>query len=92
MGLIWAQMGPIWVQYGPKWAWMGRAPAMTLLINKVLVGAQLEFDVLLAPRRVAVSWIDFCDTLFVGIKDETASEDISRALTPLIYLVVKALI
>ena len=51
------------------------------------MGAQLE--VLLGLRRVAVVGIDFCDTLFVGVKNETTSEDISRALVPFIYLVVK---
>ena len=61
-----------------------RADQLTLLINKVLVGAQLEFEVLLAPRRVAVGLIDFRDTLFVGVKNETTSEDISRALVPFI--------
>ena len=65
---------------------------MTLLINKVLVGAQLEIEVLLGVRRVAASLIDFGDTLFVGVKNETAREDISRALVPFIYLVVKTLI
>ena len=48
------------------------------------MGAQLEFEVLLASRRVAVSLIDFCDTLFVGVKNETAPEDVSRALAPFI--------
>ena len=56
----------------------------TLLINKVLVGAQLEFEVLFAPRRVAVIGINFCDPLYVRVKNETAPEDISRALTPFI--------
>ena len=48
------------------------------------MGAQLEFEVLLALRRVAAGLIDFGDTLFVGVKNETASEDISRALAPFI--------
>ena len=69
-----------------------RADQLTLLIIKVLVGAQLVFEVLSALRRVAVGLIGFCDTLFVGVKNETAPEDISRALTPFIYLVVKTLI
>jgi len=56
----------------------------TLLINKVLVGAQLEFEVLFALRRVAVIGINFCDTHFVRVKNETAPEDISRALVPFI--------
>ena len=46
------------------------------------MGAQLEFEVLFAPRRVAVIGINFCDPLFVGVKNETAPEDISRALAP----------
>ena len=50
-GPKWSQYGPKWAQYGPKWA---RPPPWTLLINKVLVGAQLEFEVLLAFRRGAV--------------------------------------
>ena len=53
------------------------------------MGAQLEFEALLAVGRVAAGLIDFCDTLFVGVKNETAPEDISRALIPFIYLVVK---
>ena len=48
------------------------------------MGAQLEFEVLFAPRRVAAVGIDFCDTLYVGVKNETAPEDISRALVPFI--------
>ena len=48
------------------------------------MGAQLEFEVLLGSRRVAVGRINFCDTLFVGVKNETTSEDISRALAPFI--------
>ena len=48
------------------------------------MGAQLEFEVLFAPRRVAVIGINFCDTLFVRVKNETASEDIARALVPFI--------
>ena len=57
---------------------------MTLLINKVLVGAQLEFEVLFAPRRVAVVGINFRGPLFVRVRNETAPEDISRALAPFI--------
>ena len=56
------------------------------------MGAQLEFKVLLAFRRVAVVGINFRDTLFVRVKNETAPEDISQALTPFIYLVAKTLL
>ena len=56
----------------------------TVLINKVLVGAQLEFEVVLAAVRLSAGLIDFCDTLFVGVKNETASKDIARALVPFI--------
>ena len=47
------------------------------------MGAQLESEIVLGSRRGAVSRIDFCDTLFVGVENETAPEDISLALTPL---------
>ena len=48
------------------------------------MGAHLEFEVALAAGRVSARLIDFCDTLFVGVKNETAPEDISRALAPFI--------
>ena len=48
------------------------------------MGAQLEFEIVLGSRRVAVVGIDFGDTLFVRVKNETAPEDISRALAPFI--------
>ena len=57
---------------------------MTLLINKVSVGAQLEFEVVVKPGRVAAVRINFRDSLYVWIKNEPAPEDISRALTPFI--------
>ena len=57
---------------------------LTTLINKVLVGAQLEFEIVLGFRRVAVVGINLCDTLFVGGKNEKAFEGISRDMTPFI--------
>ena len=57
---------------------------MTLLINKVLVGAQLEFEIVLDFRRGAVVGINFRGPLFVRFNNETAPEDISRALTPFV--------
>ena len=48
------------------------------------MGAQLEFEVLLESRRGAVIGINFCDPLYVRVKNETAPEDISRALAPFI--------
>ena len=54
--------------------------------------ARLEFEIVLDFRRVAVSWIDFRGASYVGVKHETKSEDISRALMLFIYKITKTLI
>ena len=56
------------------------------------MGAQLEFEIVLDLRRGAVVGINFRGPLYVRVRNETAPEDISRALVPFIYLVVKTLI
>ena len=53
------------------------------------MGAQLECEVVVKAGRVAVRGINFRGSLYVGVEYETTSEDISRALVPFIYLVVK---
>ena len=53
---------------------------LTLLIIKILMYARLEFKDVLGFRRVAVSRIDLRGASYVGVKNEPASKDISRAL------------